>query len=171
MNSAIERIISIERYGDSKNPLKRVSPDQMQRIDKETSDCPRKFTMLNNESDNYTIELDVDLEHAYNSVSYPNNRLKISYYPRYRVFDSNYANYDEFDGYDETESDFGGEWKIPSNFHRYIVDLAIAKIFDDAGKIEKLENEVRELALKQETFIDLNSNTGYLGVDNCVNRR
>ena len=63
----------------------------------------------------------------------------MNYYPRYRIYDSSYANYAELSDYDETETDYGGDWKLPSDWHHFIIKGAIAKVVGgETGELYQL---------------------------------
>ena len=92
-------------------PIERAGINEILKEAKNGGD-PTKWALVSNESDNFIIEINSLPENDYDETDYPENFLMVYYYPRYRIYDSSYANYAELSDYDETETDYGGDWKL-----------------------------------------------------------
>lgn len=90
---------------------------------------PTHFTVINNKDNDFKILINFIPENDYHAVNYPKNILHVSYYPRLRGYDTDGAvTYAEVNDFDENESDLGGSWKLPSDWHMLIVKGTAAKI-------------------------------------------
>jgi hypothetical protein len=91
--------------------------------------CPKYFTVTDNSNNNFIIKINFVPENDYDAELFPKNIMHVSYYPRLRGYDTEgTALYAELNDFDESESDYGGSWKLPSDWHMLIVKGAAAKI-------------------------------------------
>lgn len=133
-SSAIKDIIAIVPDTENAAPLekttvKRLRDESNRAYLSEGQSYPCKYALINNTEENFTIEIDYTPDTTYNEESDPGQRLIVHYYPNYRVMGER-NELSEFDDYDESDLK-KGHWKLPSDWHRLIVDGALAILFPD----------------------------------------
>lgn len=133
-SSAIKDIIAIVPDIEDAEPLqkttvKRIRDEANRSYLSEGQSYPCKYALIDNSEENFTIEVDYTPDTTYNEDTDPEQRLIVHYYPNYRILGER-ADFSEFDDYDEDNMS-RGHWKLPSDWHRLIVDGALAILFPD----------------------------------------
>lgn len=162
---AIKDIIDIRPSGSTDRGLEKTTVEGINDI---VNSSPSKYAIVDNTSDNFIVLIDYKPTSTYNIDTYPDSKFIISYYPIYRILnDISKEDYEEFEDYDEDDMSLG-KWKLPSDWHKLIVEGALAMIYPEledrwTNKCDKLNRErFTESGMKLGTF---------LGVSNRANKR
>jgi hypothetical protein len=126
--SAIKEIIAIVPDQEDAAALSKATIKEIRGT--YTADSqPCKYALIDNTDENFTIELDYTPGVTYDEDTDPDARLLVHYYPNYRILGDN-SEYSEFEDYDEAHPE-KGKWKLPSDWHKLIVDGALAMIYPE----------------------------------------
>lgn len=162
--SDLQNINTIETAGNVEPIiLDRVSKDQMN-LELKANGLPTKYTVYGS-NNSRVLELNSLPDASYDLTVYPRHRLNILYAPKLEIFSGSNGT---FADYDEAQADFGGEWKIPSEWHGLIIDGALGYVYGDL--MSKFYAMAQEFANNRPTYIELGGNY-YLGVENNFDKR
>lgn len=161
--TAVKDIIAIVPDVSYSDPLQRVSVASIRTINNSdpTNEYPRNYALINNNEESFTIELDYTPEQDYDLEDYPASRLLVHYYPNFRIMGDN-SEFDEFLDYTEDNMQ-AGKWKLPSDWHRLIVEGAIAILYPELRQQWLLDCERKNRTRFTNSKLKLKS---HLGVTN-----
>lgn len=126
--SAIKEIIAIIPDHEEAAALSKATIKEIRET--YTADSyPCKYALTDNTDENFTIELDYTPDITYDEDEEPEARLLVHYYPNYRILGEN-NQFSEFEDYDEAQPG-RGKWKLPSDWHKLIVEGALAMIYPE----------------------------------------
>lgn len=161
--SAIKEIIAITPDNTEARSLEKTTVKVIRET--HTSGCyPCKYALTDNTEDNFTIELDYTPEDTYDETDEPDKRLLVNYYPNYRILGDN-SEYAEFEDYDEANMN-KGSWKLPSDWHKLIVEGAMAMIYPEmkdkweADCKRKKDGQYLNAGMKLKGFLGVSNNSG-----------
>lgn len=143
-------------------PLTRVSKEDMDRIIKQNG-SPGRYTLYGIDS-NMVFEIDTSPDKSYaDDSSYRINYIYIGRLELFNPSDAGTSNSISFSDWDISASGYGGNWKLPLQWHPLIIEGAIANIFDYRAK----EFEAKVLQAYQSTpKVVTRHNKYFLGIPN-----
>ena len=166
-SSAIKDIISIIPDYENALPLEKTTIKEIRSCENSSytdNSYPTKYALINNNEEQFTIEVDYTPDTTYHKTDETDKRLIINYYPMYRILGER-NDYSEFDDYDETNLS-RGKWKLPSDWHKLIIDGAMAIMYPElkeqweAECNRKKSGQYLNAGLKLKSFLGVGNRSG-----------